>query len=122
MPTILVVDDNRIALMSRRFVLERAGYTVLPATDVPEALDVVHAHAVDVVLMDYYLPSGTGEDARRRMKHIRPGMPILVLSGAAEMPEDLSNIDLFLSKLDGPEHLLEAIRRFVPPGLSNKAA
>jgi CheY-like chemotaxis protein len=122
MPTILAVDDNRIALMSRRLLLESAGYTVVVASDAAEAVDIVHRQAVDLVLMDYYLPSGNGSEARREMKIAQPAMPILVLSGVTELPEDLSNVDLFLSKLDGPEHLIATLRKFIPPKKSPKAA
>ena len=122
MPTILAVDDNRIALMSRRLLLESAGYAVLVAGDAAEAVDIVRRQPVDLVLMDYYLPSGNGTEARHEMKSMRPAMPILVLSGVTEFPEDLSNVDLFLSKLDGPEHLITTIGKFLPPKKSPKAA
>jgi len=121
-PTILAVDDNRIALISRRFLLESAGYKVVVAEDAAEAVDIVRQQPIDLVLMDYYLPSGNGSEARREMKRIQPGMPILVLSGATEVPADLANVDAFLSKLDGPEYLIETLRKFLPPDNSSRAA
>lgn len=108
MATILAIDDDLIALTARKKLLERAAYSVLATSDCSEGLRLLESRPVDLVLMDYYMP-GCGGEIRTRMKAARPQTPLVILSGAIELPEDMSNIDLFLSKLDGPKALLARI-------------
>ena len=108
MSTILAIDDSGIGLTARKRLLESAGYKVLAASDGVQGLRLFEDHAVDLVLMDYYLPEG-GTQLRRRMKACKPHVLIVILSGITELPEDLSNVDLFLSKLEHPTAILEKI-------------
>jgi CheY-like chemotaxis protein len=112
-PTILAIDDSVIGLTARTKLLERSGYSVLSATDGKKALSLFESQAVDLVLMDYYIPGG-GHALRQRMKAARPQTPIVILSGAIEVPEDLSNVDLFLSKLERPQTILAKIAELLP--------
>ena len=107
MQTILLIDSI-IALTARKKLLERVGYVVLTATDGERAWAIFHSQPVDLILMDHYVP-GCSSEIRQRMKAARPRAPLVILSGAIELPEDMSNVDLFLSKLDGPETLLAKI-------------
>lgn len=108
MPTILAIDDGRIGLAARQKLLESAGYAVLAASDAAQGLRLFEDHEVDLFLMDYHLPEG-GSQLRRRMKARRPHLPIVILSGITELPEDMSNVDVFLSKLDHPIAILARI-------------
>ncbi len=58
-PRLLLLDDSR-ATFAR--ALEDAGFEVLVAGDVAEALDVLAARDVDVVVADYHLPGMSGLD------------------------------------------------------------
>ncbi len=113
MSTILTIDDNRIALSVRKQLLEHAGYSVLTASEAEDGLRLFESRVVDLVLMDFYMPGG-GNEVRQRMKAIRPQTPIVILSGATELPDDMSNVDLFLSKLEGPQTILTKIAEFLP--------
>lgn len=108
MPTILAIDDGQIGLTVRKKLLESAGYTVLAASDAAQGRRLFENYAVDLVLMDYYLPED-GSQLRQHMKARRPHVPIVILSGIPELPEDMSSVDLFLSKLDDPTAILEKI-------------
>ncbi len=113
MPTILTIDDNLIALSVRKKLLEHAGYSVLTASEAQDGLRLFESQVVDMVLMDFYVP-GAGSEIRQRMKAIRPRTPIVILSGAIELPEDMSNVDLFLSKLERTETILAKIAELLP--------
>jgi two-component system, NtrC family, nitrogen regulation response regulator NtrX len=61
MTQILLVEDDEDIRTLLRYLLEDAGYTVLEASDVPEARQVlVAAREVLVVLLDYLLPGLDG--------------------------------------------------------------
>jgi len=57
--TILVVEDNALALKSTALQLESLGFDVLSARNGPESLKVLEGGGeVDVVLTDVILPHG----------------------------------------------------------------
>jgi PAS domain S-box-containing protein len=110
---ILAVDDESSGLYFRKLILEHAGYTVLSSTGVEEALTLFRANPVDIVVTDHLLGRQTGNDMAAEMKHIKPEVPIILLSGTSTVPEPLVHADSFLSKTEGPEQLLEMVERLL---------
>lgn len=106
---ILCVDDETVPLTLRRLVLEKSGFAVVPASSATEALDILKAQAVDLVLTDLLMPGLSGLDLARKIKERSPALPIILLSGVNEVPEDADCADLFLSKVEGPVAMLEKI-------------
>ena len=82
--TVLIVeDDPGVAILQRRR-LERAGFSVVGATDVDGALAALARGGVDLVLLDYRLGESTGLDLHRRMKASGHAVPVILVSGAME--------------------------------------
>lgn len=65
---ILVVDDNPINLKLACDVLETCGYEIERAQDAEEALHIVKAKALDLILMDIELPGMDGLTLARMLK------------------------------------------------------
>lgn len=108
-PVILCVDDERNALMLRKMVLERAGYSVMTASSAAEALQVISTTPVDLVLSDQLMPGSTGTELAREAKNVRPKLPVVIISGVNEIPPDADHADLFISKVEGPVAMCEKI-------------
>lgn len=106
---ILCVDDENNALVLRRLVLEKAGYTVLTAASLAEALLVISTRPVDLVLSDQLMPGGTGTELARQVKAEYPNLPFVIISGVNELPPDSFHADLFVSKVEGPVAMCEKI-------------
>lgn len=106
---ILCVDDEENALLLRRLILEREGYEVMTALSGKQALEIVSTQAVDLIVSDHLMPGVTGADLARDVKAIYPGLPVILLSGVNEIPNEAESADLFLSKLEGPVRLCESI-------------
>src|SRR5277367_5456265 len=106
---ILCVDDEQIALLVRQRVLEKAGYEVIPANSVDQALEILGSRSVDLVLTDFLMPRKTGAELADEAKLHWPEIPVVVISGVNEIPEGLSAC-LFLNKLEGPVYLCESVR------------
>lgn len=118
MPLILAVDDEHSGLY-RKLILQHAGYTVLSATGVAEALHLFHGNPVDLVLTDQLLGRQVGTEMAemaREMKRTKPCVPVLLLSGTGNVPEPLVDVDAFLSKNEGPEQLLGLIKQLLGSG------
>lgn len=90
-------------------VLARRGYTVLPAVSAAQALDLLQSHHVDLVLTDQMMPGLMGTDLARQLRATHPLLPIIIVSGVNEIPEDIVFADRFVSKVDGPEALFRSI-------------
>lgn len=106
-PTILCVDDETNGLLIRKAILKLKGYRVITARNCPEALYVFNATPVDLVISDHFLSGETGCELARRLKEINPDIPVMLLSGATEMPAEAACADVFLSKLEGPVKMLQ---------------
>jgi PAS domain S-box-containing protein len=112
-PIILAVDDEHSGLYYRKLILEHAGYTVLSATGVDEALRLFRGNPVDLVVTDHLLGRQVGTEMAREMKRAKPSVPVLLLSGTGSVPDPLIDVDAFLSKNEGPEQLLELIKDLI---------
>jgi PAS domain S-box-containing protein len=49
----------------------------------------------------------------REMKRSKPSVPVILLSGTSSIPEPLIDVNAFLSKNEGPEQLLELVKRLL---------
>jgi CheY-like chemotaxis protein len=106
---ILCVDDEEIPRTLRVMVLARQGYTVLSAVSAAEALELLDRHHVDLVLTDQMMPGLVGTELAKRLRAWRPQLPIIIVSGVNEIPDDAIFADRFVSKVEGPEALLRNI-------------
>lgn len=97
-PLILYIDDADIALRVKKLLLSSAGYNVLTASSGEEGLELFKQNLIELVIADHFLSAKTGTEIAREMKHLKPGVPILILSAAVEMPPGLEFADGFLEK------------------------
>ena len=64
---ILVVDDDREIVGAIAALLELEGYTVLRAYDGLEALDALHTHDVQLMILDVMMPRMDGLETLERL-------------------------------------------------------
>ncbi len=106
---ILCVDDEPNSLVLRKLVLERAGYKVITASSLHNALKVLDSEKPDLVLSDQLMPGGTGTELAKQVKERVPEMPVIIISGVNEIPPDATYADLFMSKVEGPVAMCEKV-------------
>lgn len=86
---LLVVDDNKMNrdMLSRRLI--REGFSVLTAENGRQAIEMVGAHAIDLVLMDLMMPDMTGTEAigvlRQTLSPLQ--LPIIMVSANTDSEE-----------------------------------
>jgi len=79
--------------------LESFGYSVLTAASGGKGLELASKHSVDVVILDYFMPEMNGQEVAIEMRRLRPQAPIIMLSGAVDVPEQaLKWVDAFIAK------------------------
>lgn len=83
--TLLVVEDEKLVQTFLADNLEEHGYTVLCAANAQEALGYFEARGLDIDLMitDIVMPGMNGIDLAAEVAKLRPGLPILHMSGYA---------------------------------------
>jgi DNA-binding NtrC family response regulator len=106
---ILCVDDEALPLTLRTLVLQKQGYQVKTALSAADAMQVLNSCHIDLVLTDHLMPGGTGTELARSVKQVRPNLPVILISGVNEIPPDMADTDLFISKVEGPVAMCEKI-------------
>jgi CheY-like chemotaxis protein len=85
--TILAVDDDALVLANTRAMLEDLGHTVVLAYSGEQALErLERTPATELVITDHAMPKMTGTDLAKQIMARRPGLPIILATGYAELP------------------------------------
>lgn len=115
--TVLVLeDDEGLAQLVRRR-LERLGYAVVSATTPDEAMTVLEAGAVELVVLDYRLRGDvSGLDFYRRLQAEGSDIPAILVTGFADEAKVIEAIragvrDFVPKTPDFLDYLLPAIER-----------
>jgi CheY-like chemotaxis protein len=112
-PLILCIDDDEVVLRIRKLLVGNAGYDVVTASSGEAGLEAFSQQPVDLVVSDHFLSDSSGTDIARRMKELKPHVPILIVSGSAEEPASLQYANGFVSKGEPPSVLLDAMARLL---------
>ncbi|MDH3595339.1 MAG: PAS domain S-box protein [Rhodospirillales bacterium] len=83
---VLVIEDDPDVRTLAKAMLEGLGYRVLTAADAPAGLKRLEQQSeVDLLLCDIVLPGGmSGPDLAKRARVMKPGLPVLFMSGYAQ--------------------------------------
>lgn len=118
--TILVVDDEPSVRLVMRTALERAGYTVLPAANGREAIDVFKEQprgAIAAVIIDMMMPVMGGLPAMQELVKLNPDVRIIAASGIPDNEATAravgQQVRQFLAKPFSTDKLLRAVGRVV---------
>ena len=103
--TILVVDDDALISMSTVGMLQDLGHTVIEANSPRKALEIVETdQTIDLLITDQAMPGMSGTELADAARRMRPGLPILLATGYAEL-QNGQKTDL--PRLSKPYHQLE---------------
>ena len=103
--TILLVEDETGVRNLMQKVLERYGYTVLPARDAGDAIAIEDSYrgAIHLLVSDMIMPGLSGSDLAQRIVRRRPAIKVLFVSGYASREAiDLGVINQKVSFLQKP--------------------
>ena|SRR5579859_4007978 len=118
--TLLCIDDEPNVLAIRKMLLESVGYRVLLAQSGPQGLELLQREQVHTVILDYRMPEMTGAEVAERIRAMRPGLPIIMLSAYVDLTEDqLKDVDAYVTKGESPDVLLRTIEGVQPRKVGN---
>ena len=113
---IAIVDDHAIVRTGlRQFLSEEIGLQVVAeAANGREAIDIVRAGGVDVMLVDLSMPDQSGVEVLAAIKARAPDLPVLILSGFPEQHYATTMLKQgasgYLNKDCDPQEIAKAIR------------
>lgn len=124
---ILFLDDEEdIAVMSKN-ILTKYGYNVTIFTKSLDAFDFFqkNSNSFDLIITDMAMPDMNGREFVKKVKEIRPNIPIILCTGFSEKLYMKDNqeitIDEFLMKPITNKRLLSTIKEVLDKNLNNKS-
>jgi len=99
-PTVLIVNDDQMALDLLRDLLEPEGYKVFAAQSAHQALEITSAVKTDIIICDVIMPEMNGMDLCRRLKRDARTSATPVLLVSAVRKEDAALLEGFAAGAD----------------------
>ena len=104
-PVILVADDEPLIRNLVTLLMQREGHFVLSAADGQEGLELSRKYAglIDLLITDVNMPRMNGTDLRGHLMEERPGIKVLMMSGAdmREIVRQNANLPFLPKPFDG---------------------
>lgn len=128
-PVILVVEDETALVRLLRYNLDKQGFEVLEATDGDEALLILSERQIDLVLLDWMLPSVSGIEICRqiRRRNETRNLPVIMLTARGEEGDRIRGLnagaDDYVAKPFSYDELLariHAVLRRIRPALAEE--
>jgi len=113
---ILAVDDAKDTLMLLDFDLAEEGYQVFTAKSGELAMDVLEELAIDLILLDMYMPGISGLDMLQKLKShsVFMNIPVIMLSASDNEDQIVAALEFgaddYVTKPYIPKVLLARIR------------
>jgi DNA-binding NtrC family response regulator len=113
--TILVMDDDLLALESMEDYLEQAGYAIVTASSAREALEQARETPCDVALLDMKMPEMDGFQVAAMLRQLQPDLRVVMFTGYASLETEARAAQLdfyeYLPKSNWYDLLLPTIER-----------
>lgn len=97
--TILLLDDERTIRKALSFALQKQGYEITVARNVPEALKLIEVSVFDLLILDLNVSVVTGVEFLRLLNERNKRLPFVFLSSQKELPEELFEPDIKPNKV-----------------------
>jgi len=81
--SILITDDDTRCREALREIMEPQGYRTLQASCGEEAVDIVRAGFVHLVLLDMHMPTLTGLETLELVRQFNAALPAILITGDA---------------------------------------
>ncbi len=128
---LLVVDAEEAVRKAAHNLLGRQGATVETARDGQEAIALARQSPYSAAMVDIRLPDMEGYDLYRKLREVRPGLPVILMTGFGYDPTHAivkarqDGLQTVLYKPFRADRLLEAVEQALrdtpPPAAANQA-
>ena len=110
---VLLVDDEELVRRGTAEMLADLGHGVVQAASGAQALRLLRMARYDVMISDYLMPGMTGLDLAADARRIVPGLPVLLISGFADVADGFAGNIPKLAKPFRQNELASALAQVV---------
>jgi DNA-binding NtrC family response regulator len=104
---VLIIDDERLILVSMRAALEAAGMdNIITCEDARKVMGILEDGEIDVLLLDLNMPHISGKELLPKIREEYPDLPVIIISGITEVA-----IAVECMKLGIFDYLVKAIEK-----------
>ena len=118
---ILIVDDEKLILISTRIVLESVGYNVLTAASGEEAIRSAGEEIPGLILLDIMMPGIDGWETLSRLKEDpeTKDIPVIIFtarehSRGRQLAREMGAADYFQKPFE-PDELIAIVEEYLVP-------
>ncbi|MBX5481743.1 MAG: response regulator [Myxococcaceae bacterium] len=114
--TVLLAEDDPAVREAAVRALQRSGFHVIETGDVPGAIERLRENlqTIDLLVTDVILGAGTGPELYAEAQRLRPGLPVLFMSGYTEGALESHGLapspEAFIDKPFTPQALVKKVR------------
>ncbi len=82
MPTVLIVDDSKLArIVAAKALAEcQPDWQKVEASSAAQALEMLDEHSPDLALIDFNMAEKDGLELAAELAELRPGMPVAIIT------------------------------------------
>jgi CheY-like chemotaxis protein len=118
--TVMVVEDNQISFKLISAILSKVNVEIVHANSGNKALELCeYGNPLDLILMDLQLPGMNGLETTRKIKSIRPDIPVIATSASTfdelEAASRKAGCSAYISKPLQFKKLLELMQSLFDP-------
>lgn len=86
---ILLIDDEELVRIGTADMLADLGHQVTHVASGPHALSRLRSQRFDLLITDYLMPGMNGIEVAREARQLRPEMPVLLITGFADLATEV---------------------------------
>ena len=117
--TVLIIEDEKLIIVSTQMVLEAAGFRVESATNGEDGITQARALTPDLILLDVMMPGIDGWETLTRLKHDSgtSGVPVVIFtarehSRGHQKSAEMGAADYFRKPFE-PDELIELVAKHI---------
>lgn len=115
--TVLIIEDEKLIIVSTQMVLEAAGFRVESATNGEDGIAKAKSQAPDLILLDIMMPGIDGWETLTRLKRdsATSGIPVVIFtarehSRGHQKSAEMGAADYFRKPFE-PDELIELVEK-----------
>jgi two-component system, OmpR family, alkaline phosphatase synthesis response regulator PhoP len=117
--TVLIIEDEKLIIVSTQMVLEAAGFRVESATNGEDGIAKAKSQTPDLILLDIMMPGIDGWETLTRLKRdaATAGIPVVIFtarehSRGHQKSTEMGAADYFRKPFE-PDELIELVEKHV---------
>ena len=117
--TVLIIEDEKLIIVSTQMVLEAAGFRVESATNGEDGIAKARSLTPDLVLLDIMMPGIDGWETLTRLKRdpATAGIPVVIFTAREharghQKSSEMGAADYFRKPFE-PDELIELVEKHV---------